>query len=186
MAFRIRQFFQSHPIARGMAVSSILWPTSNFCQQTLSLGNNREKYDWSEMIRFCAFGSLFGAPSMYNWIKTLNFFFPGNTLKVALSKALVSQFLYTPGYTCIFYLTMNMAEGKNFSNCVEELNQKFMPTFSTGLAVWPAAQTFCYVMIKEKNQVPFLATVGFFWTMYLSYIKHEEVNVKSNPTLIVY
>lgn len=83
MASRINAFFRKYPIVKGMATYTVLWPTSNICQQTIQ---GREKYDFAQATRFCVFGTFVIAPSLYVWVKIAGRLVPGNTFRVAVKK----------------------------------------------------------------------------------------------------
>lgn len=80
---RIQAFFRKYPLGRGMLTYSLLWPTSNLCQQAIQ---GREEFDFAQAARFSIFGTFVIAPSLYGWVKVAGFVLPGSTLKMAVTK----------------------------------------------------------------------------------------------------
>ena len=74
---------KEYPIIKGMMTYSILWPSSNICQQLIQ---GREKINFAEAARFSVFGTFFVAPSLFVWVKTAGRIFPGQSVKVAIKK----------------------------------------------------------------------------------------------------
>lgn len=75
---------EKYPILRGMVTYSVLWPASNFVQQ--SMDKTREKYDPVESLRYLFLGSFVTAPTVYVWVKLASKIIKGTSLKHALLK----------------------------------------------------------------------------------------------------
>lgn len=87
MAYIIRAMknaTEKYPILRGMVTYSVLWPASNFVQQ--SMDKTREKYDPVESLRYLFLGSFVTAPTVYVWVKLASKIIKGTSLKHALLK----------------------------------------------------------------------------------------------------
>ena len=80
---RLSALTQKYPITRGMITYSILWPSSNICQQII---HERDTIDLKEAARFSLFGCFYVAPTFYAWFRLSSRLFPGNTLKQVLKK----------------------------------------------------------------------------------------------------
>jgi len=128
-----------------------------------------------ETLRFAVFGSLFVAPTLFVWVKTAGVMFPQQNLATAIKKALVEQVMYSPFAISAFYVGMNLLEGNTLEKAIIELEQKFVPTYKMGFMIWPTVQTINFSLIPERNRVAFTGMVSFFWTIFLSYMKHKEL-----------
>lgn len=87
------EFTSRHPILRGVLTYGALWPTSSIIQQTIA-GKRWDDYDWMKALRFCIWGALFVAPTLYCWIRISNVLFPVNNLKSSIKKVSV-RFTYS-------------------------------------------------------------------------------------------
>lgn len=149
---QISSWTKKHPVLRGMITYSILWPTSNICQQVLQ---ERKEINFYEAMRFSLFGCFYVGPTLYTWVKISSAMFPGTGLKIALKKVntfdqqnciklhnftierdcccnlqvLVEQFLYSPFAISSFYIGMGLLEGKSLEKSLDEMKRKFFPTY---------------------------------------------------------
>ncbi|XP_054272356.1 mpv17-like protein [Macrosteles quadrilineatus] len=164
-------FVRKHPIVRGIASYSVIWPLGSIVQQTIQ---GEEEYDLAKVARYGLYGSLYVAPSLYCWLKIANTIWPLNTLRYAITKGVVEQFTYTPFAMSSFYFVMSIMEGKNTEEAKAEVRAKFLPTYKVGAPIWPIIQTFNYTMIKEKNRIVFVSFCSLIWTSFLAYMKSLE------------
>ncbi|XP_076674585.1 mpv17-like protein [Andrena cerasifolii] len=168
---KFREVSQKYPIVRGMASYTIIWPTGSLLQQKLA-GN--EELNYIQALRFSLYGGFFVAPTLYCWIRCSSHFWPKSDLKSAITKALIEQVTYSPTAMCCFFFGMNLLELKPVAECVEEVKQKFWPTYKIGVCVWPVLQTINFFLIPEHNRVVYVSFCSLIWTSFLSYMKALE------------
>ena len=92
MINKVRKIIKRYPITRGILTYSVLYPCSNFTQQ--SLDPHREKINYNEVLRFAFFGSCVVAPTLYGWIKIASVLVKGNSLKHAISKVSIFDLFF--------------------------------------------------------------------------------------------
>ena len=85
--------------------------------------------DFQRLARFSLFGSFWVAPTVFAWVKLSSRLIPGSSLRIAATKAIVEQFTYGPFSIISFYFGMNLLEGKNTKEALEEVKKKFLPTW---------------------------------------------------------
>uniref|UniRef100_A0A1B6GFQ9 Mpv17-like protein n=1 Tax=Cuerna arida TaxID=1464854 RepID=A0A1B6GFQ9_9HEMI len=168
---KVVQFSKKYPLSRGMASYALIWPLGSLAQQTIF---GETEYDYAKVARFSLYGSCYVAPTLHCWIKIANTIWPHNTLRSAVTKAIVEQFTYTPFGMLSFYFGMTLLEGKTIEEGKAEVEAKFLPTYKIGACVWPVLQTFNYTVIKERNRVVFVSFCSLMWTTFLAYMKHLE------------
>jgi protein Mpv17 len=125
MIAQVSSFFRSHPMLKGMAVYSVIWPTSSVVQQWI----NSEDFDWKKSLRFFMFGTFFVAPTLYGWIKLTTHMWPQMSLKTGMQKAVLEQFTYGPAAGVSFFTLMTLMEGRGFDDVKSELTEKFPKTY---------------------------------------------------------
>lgn len=125
MISRVSTFFRAHPMLKGMAVYSVIWPTSSVVQQVI----NKEDIDWRTSLRFFMFGTFFVAPTLYGWIKLSSAMWPQMSLKSGAAKALVEQFSYGPAAGVSFFTLMTLMEGRGWDDVRTEVSEKFPRTY---------------------------------------------------------
>jgi protein Mpv17 len=172
MIATVSKFFRAHPMLKGMAVYSVIWPTSSAIQQVI----NKEKFDWRKSFNFFLFGTFFVAPTLYGWVKITSHMWPQMSLKVGITKAVVEQFSYGPMAGVSFFTIMSLLEGKSFKEARKEVCDKFPSTFQVGVCFWPFVQVINFTFIKERNRVAFVAMGSFIWTIFLAYMKQMDAD----------
>lgn len=170
MISTVSKFFRAHPLLKGMAVYSVIWPTSSIVQQMIA----KDKLDWKKTLRFFLFGTFFVAPTLYGWVRLSSHMWPEMTLKNGIVKAVTEQFSYGPATGVCFFSIMSLMEGKSFKEAKIEVVEKFPQTFEVAVCFWPFFQIINFTFIKERNRVPFVALGSFVWTIFLAYMKQLD------------
>ncbi|XP_067636216.1 mpv17-like protein isoform X2 [Eurosta solidaginis] len=170
-----RMFANTHPLAKGVMSYAIIWPTGCLIQQTLE-GRDLKTYDWMRCMRFSMFGALYVAPTLYGWVRLSSVMWPQMNLKVGVVKAAVEQISYGPFAGCSFFYGMSLLEGKNHKEAVQEVKDKFPPTFKVGICFWPIIQTINFSMIPESYRVVFVSVCSLGWTTFLAYLKTKNMH----------
>ncbi|XP_075155393.1 mpv17-like protein [Haematobia irritans] len=170
-----RAFTTTHPLVRGSITYAVLWPTSSLIQQTME-GKNFRTYDYMRALRFGIFGSLYVAPTLYAWVRLSSAMWPQMSLRVGLVKAAVEQFSYGPFACASFFAGMSFLEGKTTKEAIQEVKNKFIPTFKVGIYIWPILQTINFSMVPERHRLVFVSICSLMWTTFLAYMKRMDVN----------
>ncbi|XP_063590055.1 uncharacterized protein LOC134766961 [Penaeus indicus] len=168
----VKNATEKYPILRGMVTYSVLWPASNFVQQ--SMDKTREKYDPVESLRYLFLGSFVTAPTVYVWVKLASKIIKGTSLKHALMKAGLEQILFAPVGQTQFYLGITLLEGRPWPECLKEWRDKLIPTWKVAVCFWPVVQTVNFAYVPEKNRVVVVSFASFVWTIFLSYMHHFD------------
>ncbi|XP_013138032.1 PREDICTED: mpv17-like protein [Papilio polytes] len=162
------------PLLRGMVSYAIIWPTCSIVQEYLEHGTSIENADKNRAARYGIFGTFFMAPVFYNWMKYTSRFFKGKTLITAITRAVIEQISYSPLAMAYFFFGMSALEGKSYNECVDEVREKFWPTYKIGALFWPTTQTINFYFISEKNRIVFVSAASFVWTVYLAHVKSRN------------
>lgn len=172
---------EQFPLIRGMVSYAIIWPTCSVTQEYLEHGTTVENADWARAARFGFFGTFFMAPVFYGWMKYTSRFFKRKNLMTAITRAAIEQVSYSPLAMAYFFFGMSLLEMKPIKSCVNEVREKFWPTYKIGVIFWPTAQTLNFYFISEKNRIVFVSAASFVWTVYLAHMKSKEQ--KNEPKL---
>lgn len=179
----VKSIFRNHPIVKGMATYSIIWPAGSLIQQTID-GKDWRTYNYRHCLNFALFGTFFVAPTLYGWVKISSQMWPTTNLKTGLIKAVVEQFSYGPFAGTSFFFGMSLLEQKSVGEAVEEVRTKFPDTYKVGICVWPVIQTINFSLIAEHNRVPFVSICSLLWTTFLAYMKQQETAAQPTTTEI--
>ncbi|XP_046481343.1 mpv17-like protein [Neodiprion pinetum] len=174
---KFREITTKYPIIRGIASYTVIWPAASLLQQKFI---SNQELNYMQALRFSLYGGFFVAPTLFCWIKFASYIWPKNDLKSGIVKALVEQVSYGPAAMCCFFFGINLLEFKPISECVEEVKQKFWPTWKTGICVWPILQTINFTLIPERNRVVYVSVCSLMWTSFLAYMKSLEKSQLTN------
>ena len=163
---KFASFFGKYPVSRGMVAYSILWPTSELCRQFSDIkSDNKQRFqatffltypkniyppslmawfdvycrselDYSRAVRFSLYGTLWVAPTVFMWVKFIGRIIPGNSLPIAMVKAIVDQAVWAPFTISTFYWGMARLEGRSNKEAIDEVKTKFIPTWKVFHHSW--------------------------------------------------
>ncbi|XP_045780262.1 mpv17-like protein [Maniola jurtina] len=162
------------PLIRGMVSYAVIWPSCSVIQEYMENGSGLGDADWARATRFGIFGAFFMAPVFYGWMKYSSKFFRGKSLTTAVTRALVEQVSYSPVALAYFFFGMSLLEMKPLNTCVNEVKEKFWPTYKVGAIFWPTAQTINFYLVPEKNRIVFVSVASFVWTIFMAHMKAKE------------
>lgn len=157
-----------------MVSYSIIWPSCSIVQEYIENGTTIDDADFARAARFGIFGTFFMAPVFYGWMKYTSRFFKNKSLKTAMIRAAIEQVSYSPLAMAYFFFGMSLLEFKPVKTCVNEVKEKFWPTYKIGVVFWPTAQTLNFYFVSEKNRIIFVSAASFVWTVYLAHVKAKE------------
>ena len=145
-------------------------------QQSLlrRLGSEDEKkkpINWGAVGRYIFVGGFVFSPVLTAWYRWLDGRMPGTGAKTVAKKVAVDALvLDLPLYTG-FYLTMNCLEGKPFSEGVEEVKAKLVPTVVFSVLLWVPAQAFNFMFLAPGMRVVYIAIITFLEMNVLALMK---------------
>ncbi|KAH7330737.1 hypothetical protein B0J17DRAFT_580079 [Rhizoctonia solani] len=132
----------------------------------------RPKYDPVRTLRFFAFGTTMG-PIIGRWNVFLEKAFPlrslgGKVSMAALGKRVAAdQIVMAPIGLTMFVGMMGWMEGRDLRGIKQKYSDMYLPALAANYKVWPAAQLINFRYMPLPYRVPFQATCGVFWTLYL-------------------
>ncbi|XP_022185876.1 mpv17-like protein isoform X1 [Nilaparvata lugens] len=165
---KVKDVSSKYPVIRGMVSYAVIWPIGSLVQQTIA---GVDQYDYARAARFCLFGSCYVAPTLHTWLKVAVQMFPKKTLASAFTKGVVEQFTYTPFAMTSFFFGMSILEGRTVERSIQEVKDKFIPTYKVALFVWPVLQTVNHHFVPEKNRVIYVSVCSLMWSSFLAYMK---------------
>lgn len=170
----LSKLFRGHPMLKGMALYSVIWPTSSIIQQLIS----KEQIDLKRTFRYFLFGTFFAAPALHGWMRLTSHMWPKTTLKTGIAKSLTEQVSYGPAATIFFFVVMSLMERKSFKEARMEVVEKYPPVFKVSLCFWPFFQMINFSFVNEKYRFPAVAVASFGWTIFLTYMRTVDEGKK--------
>ncbi|KAM8707965.1 hypothetical protein ACLKA7_015004 [Drosophila subpalustris] len=130
-------------------------------------------WDRTRTIRMGISGLTVGIVCHY-WYQYLDYLYPKRTMQTVVRKILMDQFICSPFYISIFFLTMGILEDKTWVEVQEEIKDKAITLYKAEWTVWPAAQFINFFFIAPKYRVFYDNTVSLGYDVYTSKVKYKK------------
>ncbi|SMQ47005.1 unnamed protein product [Zymoseptoria tritici ST99CH_3D7] len=145
------------------------WPEDDYMLPASKRGP--PPFDFERLTRFMAYGFMM-APVQHKWFGFLSRIFPieagkGGTGN-AFRRVAFDQFLFAPVGLAVFFTFMTVAEGGGKRAVMKKFQDVYLPSLKANFIVWPLVQVLNFRVIPIQFQIPFVSTIGIFWTAYLS------------------
>jgi Mpv17 / PMP22 family len=86
----------------------------------------------------------------------------------------MDQLIFAPIGLGVFFTFMTLAEGGGKKHIVKKFQDIYIPTLRANYILWPAVQILNFRVVPLSLQIPFVSTIGIFWTAYLSLANSNE------------
>ncbi|KAI8036687.1 mpv17-like protein 2 [Drosophila gunungcola] len=108
------------------------------------------------------------------WYQYLDYLFPKRNFKVVIVKILLDQFICSPFYIAVFFLTMAVLEHNSWEELQEEIRDKALILYMAEWTVWPLAQFINFLLIKPQYRVFYDNTISLGYDIYTSQVKYRK------------
>ncbi|GBG30206.1 Mpv17-like protein 2 [Hondaea fermentalgiana] len=135
-----------------------------------------EPLDLQRLAAFTAFGAMWTGPVNHKWLAFLESKYPktGGTLNLA-KKVFVQQGLWSPiVYLPAFFVVNNALRGRGVDGIVEDMQERFWPTYISCLAFWIPTNTLVFARVPEPLQSVTMAGINCVWNTLLSFVANAK------------
>jgi len=173
----VKETFKKYPMIANSTVYGSMCVGAEFSQQILTkriLNKTEppEPIDKDVIGRYAIVGTLVSPNILYFWYKWLDKAFIGTGAKMVVKKMLIDQFIMTPPFYVVFFVTMSLLEGKQ--DLLKECKEKFIPTFKTSCVFWMPAQAINFMLVPPGARVIYVGLCSFIWINMLCWIKRND------------
>jgi len=178
---KLKSLLSRYPVVPSMVAFGVLFPSANVIQQTCFQKKppGSQVLDLKEVTRFSLYGGLFAAPVIHNWVRLMSRMIPRTTLPYVILKVMIDQLCLGPVLLSAFLIILTAMEGRSREDIVKQWKDKFLPTFSTAVSVWPVIMAVNYKFVPLRFRTVYIAVCNFFWIIFLAHQKNREVPWKS-------
>jgi len=92
-----------------------------------------------------------------------------------VKKILVDQLVAAPFFAITFIYGASLLEGKTMGGCWKEFKEKFPTIYLFDWFIWPPAQYINFSYVSPQYRVLYVNAVTVVWDVFLSYIKHRDI-----------
>ncbi|KAJ8975710.1 hypothetical protein NQ317_018984, partial [Molorchus minor] len=175
---QLRRILGKYPILTNSIIYGTLCCGAETSQQTISKKNiglakspQQMQIDTGAITRFTIYGTAVGGPILTVWYRFLDSRIPGKSTQIAIKKALLDQFVFTPPLYLVFYVVMSILERKE--DVFEEFRNKFVKTFLGSCMFWMPIQGINFFLIPPAFRVVYVGACSFVWLNVISWIKNQ-------------
>lgn len=108
------------------------------------------------------------------WYQYLDYLFPKRTFKVVVVKILLDQFICSPFYIAVFFLTMGLLEDTTWEELQQEIREKALVLYAAEWTVWPLAQFINFLLVKPQYRVFYDNTISLGYDIFTSQVKYRK------------
>merc|ERR1711874_468201 len=99
-----------------------------------------------------------------------------------MRRVMTDQIVFAPFGLALFVGAMGIMEGRHsFETLKEKYNDIYIPALLANWKIWPALQLFNFGVMPLRLRVPFSASCGIAWTLYLSLLNQKDVEPINVP-----
>ena len=143
--------------------------------------------DHVRTVRMACFSTFVWTPLGYKWyylfidfFTTSRFlfasrFWPKATLANVVKKTSIDQLVIIPITLTLFLCTNEALQGSSVAKIKKRIESDYQTILVKNWQVWGPVQFFNFYLIPVAYQVIFVRVIGFFWTIFMSFISHKEI-----------
>ncbi|OCU01604.1 hypothetical protein XELAEV_18007395mg [Xenopus laevis] len=172
LLLRYLQLLHSRPVLTKALTSAILSALGNILSQTIQKWRKEQKapqnVDLRGPFRFAVYGLLFTGPLSHYFYLLLEQLVPSSAPLAGLQRLLIERLMIAPAFLLLFFLVMNLLEGKNLAKLNKKLRDHYWSALKLNWKVWTPFQFININYIPVQFRVLFANLVAFFWYAYLA------------------
>ncbi|XP_030749893.1 mpv17-like protein 2 [Sitophilus oryzae] len=168
--------FGKYLLHTNIISSGVLMWLGDICEQEIEYrrGILAKRYDYGRMTRMFLVGLGLGPIHHYYYLYIARIW-PKRDFSTITKKLALDQFLMGPLCICTFFYTMGALERKPVQQMNDEITSKFLDVYLIDWCVWVPTQFINFYFVPVKYQVFYINAVTMFYNVFLSYIKHKDV-----------
>ena len=105
---------------------------------------------------------------------------PGRSLVVVLKKLLVDQLLFSPVCLTVFFLSLGLFQGGDWTSFVSDVRHKGWQLYAAEWLVWPPAQLVNFYLLPTKFRVLYDNSISLMFDIYTSHVCYDKKIVEDN------
>ncbi|XP_050296076.1 mpv17-like protein 2 [Anthonomus grandis grandis] len=168
--------FGKYLLHTNIISSGVLMWLGDLCQQEIEYRQGRieKRYDYGRMTRMFIVGIVLGPIHHYYYLYIAKIM-PKRNLSTVLTKIGLDQFVMSPICIVTFFYGMGALEMKPIQKINTEIISKFLNVYVMDWCVWVPTQFVNFYFVPVKYQVFYINAVTMFYNVFLSFIKHKDM-----------
>ncbi|MEJ1281891.1 peroxisomal membrane protein 2 isoform X2 [Cricetulus griseus] len=157
-----------YPVFTKAVSSGILSAVGNLLAQMIEKKqkNDSQSLDVSGLLRFFVTGPL----SHYFYL-FMEYWIPPGVPLATVKRLLLDRLLFAPTFLLLFFLIMNLLEGKDVSAFASKMRSGFWPALQMNWRMWTPLQFININYVPLQFRVLFANMAALFWYAYLASLR---------------
>jgi acid stress-induced BolA-like protein IbaG/YrbA len=178
LAARYRSLLESYPIQAKAVTSGLVYAVAAYLAHCLEQRTTPKAMDPVSMSRSRLYSNalvgLMEGPLLHFWVEFVFWLFPGRSFIPTVKKAVVSQLVYEPLFTSLFFaIHLVQLQAFTVANWWDKVRRDSFTAFLAGAGFWPFVDLLGYSAVPPM-WIPFYMNVcTLFFTIYMSILSNK-------------
>lgn len=177
-----KKLFTKYLLVTNLTISTTFSGLGDFLEQSYEIVAGYQK-NWDRMrtLKLGSTGLPVGLVCHY-WFIFLDRLITGRTGKFLVKKLLLDQFIGSPLYILVFFLSMGIWNGWSRKELKEEILTKGVDLYTAEWIVWPPAQTINFYFLPTRFRLLYDSIISLGFDTYFSYVTHKDKREKNSTS----
>lgn len=169
-----KKLFSKYLLITNLTISTTFSGLGDFLEQSYEIAAGYQK-SWDRMrtLKLGSTGLPVGLVYHY-WFIFLDRHITGRTGKFLIKKLLMDQFIGSPLYIIVFFLSLGVWNGWSKKELKHEICTKGVDLYTAEWIVWPPAQTFNFYFLPTRFRLLYDSIISLGFDTYFSYVTHKD------------
>ncbi|KAM4827310.1 peroxisomal membrane protein 2 isoform 1-T1 [Thomomys bottae] len=160
-----------YPVLTKAASSGILSALGNLLAQMIEKKQKKENsqnLDVCGPLRYAAYGFFVTGPLSHYFYLFMEHWIPPEVPLATVKRLLLDRLLFAPAFLLLFFLIMNLLEGKDANAFAAKMKSGFWPALRMNWRMWTPVQFINISYVPLQFRVLFANLAALFWYAYLA------------------
>ncbi|XP_042523195.1 peroxisomal membrane protein 2 isoform X2 [Dipodomys spectabilis] len=163
-----------YPVLTKAASSGILSALGNLLAQMIEKKQrkkNSQNLDVCGPLRYAVYGFFVTGPLSHYFYLFMEHWIPPEVPLATVKRLLLDRLLFAPAFLMLFFLFMNLLEGKGADTFAARVKSGFWPALRMNWRVWTPVQFININYVPLQFRVLFANLAALFWYAYLASLR---------------
>ncbi|XP_069870238.1 peroxisomal membrane protein 2 [Dipodomys merriami] len=163
-----------YPVLTKAASSGILSALGNLLAQMIEKKQRKENsqnLDVCGPLRYAVYGFFVTGPLSHYFYLFMEHWIPPEVPLATVKRLLLDRLLFAPAFLLLFFLFMNLLEGKGADAFAARMKSGFWPALRMNWRVWTPVQFININYVPLQFRVLFANLAALFWYAYLASLR---------------
>ncbi|ERE75910.1 peroxisomal membrane protein 2 [Cricetulus griseus] len=133
--------------------------------------NDSQSLDVSGLLRYLIYGFFVTGPLSHYFYLFMEYWIPPGVPLATVKRLLLDRLLFAPTFLLLFFLIMNLLEGKDVSAFASKMRSGFWPALQMNWRMWTPLQFININYVPLQFRVLFANMAALFWYAYLASLR---------------